>query len=81
MNTEGATSATVAGRIGVGGEPEYYRVREVCRRLTLSRNAVYNLMSRGELGYATFGRCRRVSRADLESFIRRQTVRGAASTS
>jgi excisionase family DNA binding protein len=68
-----SAEVTFAGRAS-GSEPEFYRVREICRRLALSRTAVYGLMDRGELEYVKFGRSRRVPRAAVEGLIRKQTV-------
>ena len=44
-------------------------VEEVAHKLSVGRNAVYGLMNRGELGYVTVGRVRRVPVEAIDEFV------------
>jgi excisionase family DNA binding protein len=46
-----------------------YNVRDVARMLSLSRAQVYREIQRGALVTVSIGRCRRVSRAALETYV------------
>lgn len=65
---------TKAGGVATVEQQEHYRIPEACRRLTLSRTALYGLMDAGKLAYCKFGKARRIPRAALEDFIARATV-------
>jgi excisionase family DNA binding protein len=52
----------------------FMTVPEASQFLRLSRATVYLLMDSGELGYAKFGRSRRIARRALEEFVQRCTV-------
>ncbi|MBL8609748.1 MAG: helix-turn-helix domain-containing protein [Myxococcales bacterium] len=43
-----------------------FTIPEVCEALGLSRQGVYNLLSRGELRSVTIGRSRRIPRTEVE---------------
>ncbi len=52
------------------------RVKEVQRRLSMSRSGVYGLMDKGILPYVKIGKCRRVPLEAVEKLIRDSTVGG-----
>lgn len=58
----------------VDDRADFLKVPEVQQRLRLSRSAVYDLMDKGEISYAKFGRARRVRADSLEAYIRRSTI-------
>lgn len=53
-------------------------VPESLERLKVSRTTFYDLVKTGRLATVKIGRSRRVSQAELERFIGRQTVGGRA---
>ncbi len=71
------TTTEQGGRTGVlaGG---LVTVPEAAQMLRLSRAKVYSLMDSGELGYAKFGRSRRIPREALETYVRECMVAGGA---
>ena len=50
--------------------PPLLKGKEVAELLNISRSQAYNLMRTGAIPTIRFGRCVRVRRSDLESFIR-----------
>ena len=57
-------------------EKEYYSIAEVARRLNIHRNTLYRLISTGEIPAHRFLSRWRISRADLDAFLKRTRVEG-----
>jgi excisionase family DNA binding protein len=53
---------------------DFLKVGEAHRLLSISRSAFYGLMDAGKIEYIKIGRSRRISRAALEEFVRKNTV-------
>ena len=70
----GIDMETNTGGVSTLDAQEHYRIPEACRRLSLSRTALYGLMDTGRIAYCKFGRARRIPRSALEEFIARATV-------
>ncbi len=52
-------------------------VRDAMKFLAIGKSLIYELMERGELPYATFGRCRRIPWAGLRAYAAAQ-LKGVA---
>ena len=62
-----------------GGEdapPDFYTVPEAAARLKMSKRAVWRLLEVGDLERHEFGGLTRISRLDLEAYIRRSRLNG-----
>ncbi|MFJ6294690.1 helix-turn-helix domain-containing protein [Streptomyces griseoviridis] len=46
-----------------------YRPEEAAEVLAIGRSLVYELMAEGVIRYIHLGRCRRIRRMDLESYV------------
>ncbi|MFE3492849.1 helix-turn-helix domain-containing protein [Streptomyces sp. NPDC059175] len=46
-----------------------YTPEEAAKALRLGRSTVYELMKSGALTFTKVGRCRRIKRADLETYV------------
>jgi excisionase family DNA binding protein len=53
---------------------DFVTVREVSKQLTISRSKLYQMMDRGELEYAKFGKNRRIPREAVKALIERSMV-------
>jgi excisionase family DNA binding protein len=65
MNGSASTVPTTDGFVTISEAVDYL---QVCR------STLYKLMDRGELAFAKFGNCRRIPRAALAEYARRNTV-------
>lgn len=54
---------------------DFLTVPEVAEKLKLSRMSVYRLISKGELPYHEFGKAFRISRAELDAYVKRSERR------
>ncbi|NUS86296.1 MAG: helix-turn-helix domain-containing protein [Streptomyces sp.] len=46
-----------------------YTPEQAAEALAIGRSTLYELMAAGALNYIKLGRCRRIRRADLESYV------------
>ncbi|GAB4154259.1 MAG: hypothetical protein Tsb009_30880 [Planctomycetaceae bacterium] len=56
--------------------PQLLTVAEAARQLSLSRSTLYNLMDQGQLGYAKFGRARRIPQSEVARLIQASLIGG-----
>ena len=59
-----------------GGQPLLYTVREAARLLALGVSAVHELIARDEIESVKIGTSRRITRAGIETYVRRLTEGG-----
>lgn len=79
MPHPGAVPRIEGTREGRGAE-QLLRLNEAFARLAVSRTKGYELLARGELAYVRVGADRRVTEAEIVSFVERNRVAARANS-
>lgn len=70
-----AAAADPTASVVTADQPLLYRVRDAAQLLAVGESAVHELIARGDLESVKIGASRRVTRAGIESYIRRMAGR------